>query len=96
MGEFLDDIPCNANRTQYRCRWSNEEDTPNFVNVQNIRELHMTVEQKNNAIFTVFSPGSKVQVGNIVMGNQNITLTSVDQASQITSYSNTVNSNTGT
>ncbi|XP_076082662.1 uncharacterized protein LOC143053768 [Mytilus galloprovincialis] len=89
-GAFLDDLQCNANRSQYRCRWSNEEDTPNFVNVQNIRELHMTVEQKSNATFTVFSPGSNVQVGTIVMGNQNITLTSVDQVSQVTSYSNTM------
>lgn len=50
----------------------------------------MVVDQKQNAPFTLFSEGSHVQIGTIVVGDQNITMTDVDGMSQSTTNSQTI------
>ncbi|XP_076084067.1 uncharacterized protein LOC143054872 [Mytilus galloprovincialis] len=69
---------------------SSEEEIPNLENVQHIKELNVSVEQKKEASFSLFSPGCNVSVGTIVMGNQYITVTSIDQMSETSSNSTSI------
>lgn len=69
---------------------SSEEEIPNLENVQHIKELNVSVQQKKEASFTLFSPGCNVSVGTIVMGNQCITVTSIDQMSETSSNSTSI------
>ncbi|XP_063417457.1 uncharacterized protein LOC134699986 [Mytilus trossulus] len=78
------------NIIQYR--GSSDVDVPNLTNVRKISKLRMVVDQTQNASFTMFSEGSHVQVGTIVVGDQNITMTDVDGMSQTTTNTQNIDS----